>query len=184
MKAKNTNWLPLILASAATLVLTGCWSLPSANVQPKGQPGLIQADIPVEVIQNPVTVEALDATQRTITLKRDDGTTKVFTIGESVKNLDWIKVGDKVKATVKAELSVYVLENGQLPKADGTTQPKTINFNAKVLLVDASYRLLTLQFTDGYQMTIKTGMDAQLLKMEPGDDVVMRSGEVTAISVK
>jgi hypothetical protein len=74
--------------------------------------------------------------------------------------------------------------NGQLPKADGTTRPKTINFNAKVLLVDPSYRLLTLQFTNGKTLTIKAGLDVKLEKMAPGDDVVMRSNIITAIKIK
>jgi hypothetical protein len=166
------------------LTLTGCWTPPNASVQPAGKPGLIQGGIPVSVIQEPVTVEALDATQRTISLKHSDGSTKTFNVGATVNNLDQVKVGDVVKATVKAELSVYILENGRLPNPDGTSRPKTINFNAKVLTVDPSYRLLTLQFNNGYNLTIKTGLNVQLEKMAPGDDVVMRSNEVTAIEIK
>jgi hypothetical protein len=93
-------------------------------------------------------------------------------------------VGDRIKAAVKAELAVYILENGRLPNPDGTTRPRTINFNARVLQVDPSYRLLTLQFTNGHTMTIKAGQDVMLEKMAPGDDVVMRSHEVTAITIK
>ena len=131
------------------LTLTGCWTPPNANVQPAGKPGLIQGGIPVDIIQYPVTVEAVDADRRTISLKNAGGSTKIFTVTESVQNFDQVKVGDLVKATVKAELSVYILDHGRLPNANGTTRPKTINFNAKVLTVDPSYRLLTLQFTNG-----------------------------------
>jgi hypothetical protein len=185
MKNKNFRsaamvaWLP-----AVALTLIGCWTTPNANVQPVGKPGLIQGGIPVEIIQDPVTVESVDASQRTITLKRDDGTMKTFTVGETVNNLDQVKVGDRIKAAVKAELAVYILENGRLPNPDGTTRPRTINFNARVLQVDPSYRLLTLQFTNGHTMTIKAGQDVMLEKMAPGDDVVMRSHEVTAITIK
>ncbi len=170
-------WLP-----AVALTLTGCWTTPNANVQPVGKPGLIQGGIPVEIIQDPVTVEYVDASQRMITLKRDDGTTKTFTVGETVNNLDQVKAGDQIKAVVKAELAVYILGNGRLPNPDGTTRPRTINFNARVLQVDPSYHLLTLQFTKGHSMTIKAGQDVMLEKMAPGDDVVMRSHEVTAIT--
>ncbi len=128
------------------LTLTGCWTPPDANVQPAGKPGLIQGGIPVNVIQYPVTVEAIDPDQRTITLKHADGSTKTFSLGPTVNNLDQIKVGALVKVTVKAELSVYILDHGQLPGAGGASRPKTINFNAKVLKVDPSYRLLTLLF--------------------------------------
>jgi hypothetical protein len=166
------------------LTLTGCWTPPNANVQPSGKPGLIQGGIPVDIIQYPVTVEAVDADRRIITLKNADGSTKTFTVTPSVQNFDQVKVGDLVKATVKAELSVYILDHGRLPGANGTTRPKTINFNAKVLTVDPSYRLLTLQFTNGHEFTIKAGLNVPLEKMAPGDDVVMRSNEVTAIEIK
>ena len=85
---------------------------------------------------------------------------------------------------VKAELSVYILENGRLTNPDGSTRAKTINFNAKILLVDPSYRLLTLQFTNGQKLTIKAALNVQLEKMVPGDDVVMRSNEITGITIK
>ncbi len=184
---KNKNFRSAAIATLLpvfALALAGCWTPPNANVQPVGKPGLIQGGIPVQIIQEPVTVAAIDASRRTITLKRDDGTAKIFTVGETVKNLDEVKVGDTIKAKVKAELSVYILDGGRLPNADGTTRPKTVNFNAKVLLVDPSYRILTLQFSNGHTMAIKAGLNVMLDKMAPGDDVVMRSSEVTAITIK
>jgi hypothetical protein len=185
MKMNNfKSSILVILLPAIALTLTGCWTPPNANVQPVGKPGLIQGGIPVEVIQDPVTVTAIDASQRTITLKHANDSTKTFTVVPAVENFDQVKVGDTIKATVKAELSVYILDNGRLPGANGSTRPKTINFNAKVLLVDPSYRLLTLQFTNGHSMTIKAGLDVMLEKMAPGDDVVMRSNEIKAIAIK
>ena len=183
---KNSVQFAIVAAClpAFVLTMTGCWTPPNANVQPAGKPGLIQGGIPVDIIQYPVTVEAVDAERRIIMLKNADGSTKTFTVTESVQNFDQIKVGDLVKATVRAELSVYILDHGRLPGANGSTRPKTINFNAKVLTVDPSYRLLTLQFTNGRVFTIKAGLNVQLEKMAPGDDVVMRSNEVTAIEIK
>ena len=182
---KNTSRLFLLTAlPLLALGLTGCWTPPNANVQPAGKPGLIQGGIPVQVIQDPVTVTAIDAGRHAITLQHADGSTKIFTVAETVTNLAQVKIGDQVKATVKAELSVFILDNGRLPGANGTTRARTINFNAKVLKVDASYRLLTLQFTNGQTLTIKTALDVRLEDMAPGDDVVMRSNEVTAIEIK
>jgi hypothetical protein len=183
---KNRHQFFAVAASLPmlALTLTGCWTPPSANVQPAGKPGLIQGGISVAVIQYPVTVDAVDASHRTITLKHADGSTKTFHAGPTVNNLDQVKVGDVVRATVKAELSVYILDHGRLPGADGTSRARTINFNAKVLTVDPSYRLLTLQFTNGQNLTIKAGLNVRLEKMAPGDDVVMRSNEVTAIEIK
>jgi hypothetical protein len=172
------------LLPAITLVLTGCSTPSNANVQPAGKPGLVQGGIPVEIIQEPVTVVSVDAGRRLITLKHKDGSKKTFNVNESVNNFDQVKVGDTVSAAVKAELSIYILENGRLPGANGTTRPKSINFNAKVLMVNIKHRLLTLQFSNGQTMTIKASQDVQLEKMAPGNDVVMRSNEVTAITIK
>ncbi len=174
----------LTLLPVIALTLTGCWTPPNANVQPKGQPGLIQGDIPVQVVHDGVTVAAIDAVHRTLTLKRDDGTMKTFTVVPAVENFYQVKVGDQIRADVKAELFVYILENGRLTNPDGSTRPKTINFNAKVLQVDPSYRILTLQFSNGQTLAIKTALDVQLEKMAPGDDVVMRANEITGITIK
>lgn len=182
------NCLQLIVLAASLpvfpLILTGCRTPPNANVQPVGKPGLIQGGIPVSVIQDPVIVVTLDAGERTVVLKHADGSTKTFNVMPSVNNFDQVKVGDVIKATVKAELSVYILDHGKLPNPDGTSRPKTINFNAKVLEVDPSLRLLTLQFKNGHSLTIKAGLDVELDKMAPGDDVVMRSNQITAIEIK
>jgi hypothetical protein len=173
--------LPAILLSA--LALTGCQTSPNANVQPTGKPGLIQAGIPVEIIQGPVTVESLDASKRLITLRNATDSTKTFYLDAAVQNLDQVKIGDIVNATVKAEMSVYILQNGRIPNPDGTTRPKTINFNAKVLTVNPVHRQLTLIFTNGRSMTIKAGSDVQLEKMASGDHVIIRSHEVIAIAI-
>jgi hypothetical protein len=176
--------LKVLLVPAVALTMAGCWTPPNANVQPVGKPGLIQGSIPVQVVQDGVTVAAVDAVHRTLTLKRDDGTTKTFTVVPAVKNFDQVKVGDQIKADVKAELSFYILENGRLTNPDGSIRPKTINFNAKVLQVDTSYRILTLQFNNGHTLAIKTALGVQLEKIAPGDDVVMRSNEITGITIK
>jgi hypothetical protein len=59
-----------------------------------------------------------------------------------------------------------------------------IETDAKVLMVDPSYRLLTLQYRDGHTETFKVGLDVKLLRMEPGDDVVVRAVETVALQVQ
>jgi hypothetical protein len=184
MKNKSSGYFCLlILLPLIALTLAGC-STPSSGEMSADHPGLIQGKIPVEIIQYPVFVEAIDPAQRTIVLKRNDGTTKTFSLDESVKNLDQVKVGDKIKATVRAELSVYLLDHEMLPNADGTLRPKTANFNAQVLRVYPRDRLLMLQFTNGQRMTIKAGPGVMLDRMSPGDDAVMRANLITGITIK
>jgi hypothetical protein len=170
-----------LLLPVMALSLAGCWTPPNANVQPAGEPRLIQSGFTVEVVQNPAPVASIDASQRTITLKRIDGLTKTYAVGPKVKNFDQIQAGDRVKATVEDELAVYLLANGRLP---GGATAETLGVNAKVLWVDPSYRLLTLQYPNGQSEKFKTNLDALLQQMAPGDSVVAKPKEVTAISIE
>jgi starvation-inducible outer membrane lipoprotein len=49
------------LTAITALILTGCWTPPNANVQPKGEPRLIQSGVSVEFVQEQATVQAVDA---------------------------------------------------------------------------------------------------------------------------
>ena len=174
-----TRLLPFV---ALALALAGCWTPPNANVQPKGEARLIQDGIATESVKDPATVESVDASQGTVGLKLSDGASITCKAGPKVKHFDQLKVGDKVKATVAEELAVYVLQNGQAPGAGGAME--TVHPNAKVQTVDPSYRLVVLQYPDGHVEEVKVGLDVKLKEMSPGDDVVVRTGEVAAIKVE
>ena len=173
--------LKLVPVTCSLVLLAGCWTPPNANVQPPGQAGLIQSGITVEIVQNPATVESVDAGRRTITLKRTDGLARTYTVGPKVKNFDQVKAGDQVKATVTEDLAIYILENGRLP--DGTTA-ETLGVNAKVLQVDPSYRILTLQYPNGQSEKLKPGLETRIQEISPGNSVVVRPGGLTAIRIK
>jgi hypothetical protein len=171
-----------LLLPVFTLALAGCWTAPIANVRPNGEPRLIQGAIAVESVQDAATVQAIDRSWRGLVVKLSDGTTATWKAGSQVTNFEQLKVGDKVEATLSQKLTVYVLKNGQLPDAGGA--PETIKADAKVLIVDPSYRLLTLQYPNGQAETFKVAIDAKLIQMEPGDDVVVRTVEAVAVRVQ
>ena len=170
-----------LLLPIAALSLAGCWTPPNANVQPPGQPGLIQDGIAVQSVKDPATVQSIDAAARSITLKLSDNSTLTCKVGTQVHNFDQVKVGNQVQATVTEDLAVYILENGRLP--DGTTA-ESLGVNARVLLVDPSYRILTLQYPGGQSEKLKPGLGTKMEQMAPGDSVVMRPREVTAIKIE
>jgi hypothetical protein len=183
MKIKTLNRAALtLLLPFMALALSGCWTPPNANVQPKGEARLIQDGIATESVKDPATVESVDASQGTVGLKLSDGASITCKAGPKVKHFDQLKVGDKVKATVAEELAVYVLSNGQVPGANGAME--TIHPSAKVQTVDAAYRLLELQYPDGHVEEVKVGLNTKMMEMSPGDGVVVRTGEVTAIKIE
>jgi len=181
MKKQILNRAAVALMPAAALILAGCWTAPNAKVQPGGEPRLIQSGITVESVKDPATVQALDPGQGTITLILPGGATTTYKVGPNVKHFDLVHAGDKVEATVTEELAVYLLANGRLP--DGATA-ETLGVNAKVLQVDPSYRLLTLQYPNGQSEIVKPGLNTRMQQMAPGDSVVVRPGELTAIKVE
>ena len=181
MKMETFKTMMLTLMPVAALTLTGCWTPPNANVQPKGPAGLIQDGIVVESVKDPATVLAIDATTRDITLQLSDHTTLTCKVGAKVEILGRIQVGDQVKATVSEALAVYALENGRLP--DGTTA-EALGVNARVLMVDPSYRILTLQYPDGQSEKLKVGLGTRMEQMSPGDSVVVRPKEVIAVKIE
>ena len=125
-------------------------------------------------------VESVDPDARTIVLHNPGAAqTSTYKVSSGVSDLNRFRSGDKVRATVSEQLSVYVLRDGQLPGAGGTVQ--TIMANARVLSVDPSYRLLTVQYPNGQNETFKIGLDGRLREMEAGNDVVIRPVEVLAL---
>jgi hypothetical protein len=205
MSTKALKRAVLTSLPVATLALAGCWTPPNANVQPKGQPGLIQKGIVVESIKSPATVRAIDGGlrtvfggiptfkdtgagaapaepgQRTITLGLPDGKSITYPVAAKIKKAAAVKVSDRVKITLSEDLAVYRLEQGRLP---GAGDAESLGINARVQLVDPSYRLLTLQYPNGQTETFKVGLDARLQQMAPGDSVVARAIEVTAIHIE
>src|SRR5271154_4424685 len=178
IKRASFNLFPAV----AALMLTGCWTPPNANVQPGGEPRLIQSGISVESIRERAMVQTIDASQRILNLKLSDGTPITCKVSQQVAGVDKIQAGDKIKVTLVEELAVYVLKDGILPGAAGTE--KVILFIARVQSVDPSYRLLTLQYLNGQTEVFKTGLNAKLLDMQPGDAVVLQSAEAKAIHIE
>lgn len=178
----NTKLLiKLAPATCFLVLLAGCWTPPNANVQPPGQARLIQSGIGTAPVRESATVTSITNSDRTLALDFSNGPAWIFKVDPKVKNFDQVKAGDRVKVTVTEELAVYVLENGRL--ADGTTA-ETLGVNAKVLQVDPSYRILTLQYPNGRLEKVKPGQGTRMEQMAPGDSVVVRFGEVTAIRIK
>lgn len=164
--------VPLV---AAIIMLAGCWSAPIATVEPMGEPRLIQRAIPVQSVQAAV-VSSVDPGARTIVL-RSRGLPQALTykLGPKVSGLDDIKAGDVVRVTVAEELAVYVLRNGALPGQG----PMVVD--ARLLVVDPSYRLLKLQYPNGHNDTFKVPLGTRVEQMGAGDSVVIEPVAVLAL---
>jgi Cu/Ag efflux protein CusF len=173
---------PLLLVAA--LALPGCWSAPVASVQPKGKPRLIQGAIAVvKSVKLPAVVQSVDLDARAITvLSPGEARPVSYKVSSNVSNLDRLKAGDRVQATVAEELTVSVRRDGHLASAGGS--PPTVVTDAQVLSVDPSYRLVTLHFPDGHDETFKVSRRVKLDEVETGDEVTIRPVEAIALRMK
>lgn len=94
-------------------------------------------------------------------------------------NADSIRPGDKVQPTIAEDLAVYVSGDGP---SQGAYESGAAH--AKVLSVDASYRLLTVEHPDGRQETFKVAREVRLGQMEAGDDVAIQPREIVALRLR
>jgi hypothetical protein len=174
------------LLAASAVSLNGCWTAPVAALRQTGQaraePRLIQEGVAVQSVTDELVVRSVDAAARTIVVMDlgNHGQTS-YRAGPDVSNLDRIKPGDRIRATVAQRLTVLVSSGS--PRA-GEEAGSCLEVDAKVLTVEPSYRLLTLQYPDGRRETFKVGMDVRLRQMEPGDDVLIRTVDTLALQVR
>ncbi len=160
---------PLLVA--AVLAQTGCWSPPVSDVQPKGEPGLIQGAITVKSVKPPATIQSVDLTAPAITiLAMGEARPVSYRVSATAGKLNGLKAGGRVQVTVLEELTIHVSRDGRLPDSDRSP----LDVDARVLSVDRSYRLLTLRYPNGKDETFKVSRQVRLDRMEAGDAVSIR----------
>lgn len=145
------------------------------------------------------TVEAIDYTNRTVTLKGAGGNLVVLKVGEEAKNFNQVKKGDMVTFDYYESIAVDVQKSTGEPKAMETQSiirakpgerpggkiEKTTILTAKVEKIDYQTRMVTFKLPAGDTMIIKAGDQVKRLKeVKAGDEVLVTYIEAVAISVK
>ena len=198
MNPRPLKFTTLILILTAALSLTGCWTSPEVLAPPSGNPSLVGSMVVVETTKMTATVKSVDAARREIQLQRADHAITTLEVGSNVPNFDQIKVGDEVKAKATGEYAIFLVRNGPVPSAGGGvvlsgaakggppagTMLATEDFNARVIGVDRSYRLLKLEYADGRTKQFKVPLPFTLENVQKGDDVVVRATVEVALRLK
>ena len=188
----------LVLAALVAVFAQPAWAAdPGAKATTKqaGKPGAVA----VSAVTVVATVDAIDAAQRTVTLKWSDGKTKTLKAGPEVRNFAQIMVGDQVKTTFVEELAVFVKKSDAPPSAEETTtvalaplgakpgvvMADTRMITAKIEAVDYKNRTVTLKGPEGNTKTLTVGKNVKnFKKVKKGDEVVLRHTEAVAIVVE
>ncbi|HMK72331.1 MAG TPA: hypothetical protein VK454_03275 [Myxococcaceae bacterium] len=143
------------------------------------------------------TVVGLDLAGRVITLKGPKGNQVTFHVGDQVKNLDQVKVGDIVVAKYYESLAVRLAKpgapaaeavdatasakKGEMP-AGVTVQQETVK--AKVTAIGKHKDSVTLTGPDGNAVTLKVKDPKKLDGVKVGDDVDVTYTQALAIAVE
>ena len=163
----------------------------------------LQADVAdrgidvVDVIKATATVQKIDLEKRKVTLLLEDGGHKTIKADKSIRNLDQVKVGDKLNLTYAEEIIVVVGSSKTAPSAAGAgmaaiahkgSKPggvmvETNSLTAKVVSIDAEKHKVTLLGPDGKKKTHKVSKKISLDKLKAGETVQIMVTDALAIEV-
>jgi hypothetical protein len=178
------------LLAVATIAAAVLVSMPGAAM---AQSKTIRSEMRVET----GTVEAIEASSRTVTLKKADGTFVTTVAGPDIKRFEEIKIGDKVTARYYDNVVVRVKQPGD-PDTDlstrgtsgsdqvlpGGTRAKQRTISATVTAIDPNTPSITFNGPNGWKYTSKVQDTQALAKTKVGDKVDIVWTEAVLVSVE
>jgi Cu/Ag efflux protein CusF len=176
--------------AALCMVLAGCSTLGGEAPKPKGEiSGLTSAT---------ATVVAIDAAARRVTLRGSDGREFTVKVGEQVKNLPQVRVGDVVDLSYYESLVWSVRKPGQAAPAataaggvasappgekPAALAGATVTVTATIDAIDPGAGTVTLRGPRGGTQTIKARDPNNLRAVKVGDLVEITYTEALAVDV-
>jgi hypothetical protein len=144
------------------------------------------------------TVQAIDLANRIVTLKGPKGKVVDLKVGEQVKNLPQVKVGDLVVAKYYESIAVQVLKPGETGGAGAAgvvaaAKPgerpaglvaNQVTVTATIEDISPKKTYMTLKGPDGKSVDVKVRDPKNLEKVKVGDQVMITYTEALAISVE
>jgi hypothetical protein len=153
--------------------------------------------IPGEMTVMSATVEAVDATARQITVKKDDGTHEVLYVPPTVKRFDAVKVGSRITARHYENIVLQVKAPGEkdvdrtardvatpAEKGTGGTLAHQRTITATISAIDPKVPSITFTGPNGFKYSTKVKDTAALAKVKPGDKVDITWTEATLVSLE
>ena len=144
------------------------------------------------------TVAAVNHETREVTLKDAEGHEVSITVGEEVKNLPQVEVGDQVEIAYYESVNIEVLGPGQselgatamsaLETAEPGQKPAgamatELSVVATIDAIDKDAETVTLTGPEGNSKTVKVRNPANLEKVAVGDQVMITLTRAVAVDV-
>ena len=143
------------------------------------------------------TVEAIDASTRTLTLKKADGSYLTTVAGPDIKRLDEVKVGDTVNVRYYENVVVRVKQPGESETVSsvkgttgaeqvlpGGTRAKQVTITATITAIDPTTPSITFTGPHGWKYSSKVQDTEALAKVKVGDKVDIVWTEAMLVSVE
>jgi hypothetical protein len=179
---------------AFVLGLPGCAGLGGGS-EPSAP---VTGTVSEQLVTVTATVEKVDQKKRLVTLRGADGKVNTIKVGEEVRNLPQVKVGDvvaiayyeslayEVKKPGTAELGVTSTTEGgrakpgEKPAAVGARE---VTITTRITAIDKKTPAVTLQGPEGDLVTVKVRHPEKLEQVEVGDLVEITYTEAVAVKV-
>ena len=180
------------MSTNATAVFTMALCLAGA-IAASGQAPIVKSS----TVSASATIQAIDTTARTITLRNDRGEEDIYSVGPEVKRFNEMKIGDTVKMTYMESLVLQIRKaggapgptsvqgsvtpgTGRLPAATAAVQDK---MTVTVKAIDPSLPSITVTTPDSRTITRKVENTKNLEGVNVGDliDITYTRALLTAI---
>jgi Cu/Ag efflux protein CusF len=184
----------IVTALLAAAPLAPAQTTQSASVATA--PGTVKT---IQTSKATATVTAIDMATRTVSLRRSDGSVIDVHAGDEVRNLDKVKVGDKVTAEYTQALSLELKKGGvgaakrvespvEVTRAPAGAPPSaTVGMKttilADVIAVNGKTKVVTVRGPEGHLVDLKVNDPQQLKNIKVGDQVEAVYTQARAISV-
>jgi len=143
------------------------------------------------------TIEAIEASTRTLTIKKADGTFVTTVAGPDIKRLDELKLGDTVNVRYYENVIIRVKQPGEsdvVSSAKGTTgseqvlpggtRAKQVTITATITAIDPTAPSITFTGPHGWKYSSKVQDTEALAKVKVGDKVDIVWTEAMLVSVE
>lgn len=181
-----------VAAMLLSVIVYAAQTPPSETATPRG--GAVG-----QVVSLTATVEAIDAKNRTVTLKGPGGQVVDIEAGKEAKNFDQIKVGDKVQVDYYESVALFLGKPGEKPSEDTTTAVhgaekgqtpgavavSTTEVTATIQAIDKAKRTVTLKNPNGVSETVAVPAEMKNFdSLKVGDSVHARFTQALAMAIK
>jgi len=191
--------LAIVLAAALSSVAVQAQTATAPATPAASQPAVEAVKAGVVSLTTYGEITALDVAQRLVTIKGPKGRVGVFSVDPAVKNLDQVKVGDRIRLDYTVGVALALRKGGdgirEKVEADsaavaqkgakpGVAAARTTTLVANVVSVNKKKKYATLKGPEGRVVDVAIEDPAVLKEIKAGDQVVAVVTESVAVNVR